>query len=51
MDFTHKFQNQINYDFTVICAADRIEMKLQARDLRSSKSFERTVDHDGHLKE
>ena len=51
MDITHRFYNQITYDLTVACSSDRINMKMQVQDLRSSKTFEKVVDHNGELKE
>ena len=51
MDITHKFQNQINYELTITCVADRLGIKMQVKDLRFLKTFKKMVDHDGQLKE
>ena len=49
MDITHKYHNQISYDLTVTHVADRLALKIEAEDLRSSKTFRKVVDRAGQL--
>ena len=50
MDITHKYHNRISYDLTVTHVADRLGIKMEAQDLRSSKKFEKVVDLADQLK-
>ena len=46
MDTTYEFHSRITYSLTIACAANCISIKLQARDLRFSKTFQKMVGHD-----
>ena len=50
MNITHKFQNRITYDLTITHVADRLGIKMQAQDLRFSKTFEKVVDRVDQLR-
>ena len=49
MDITHKYHHKIRYELTVTHVADRLSIKMEARDLRSSKKFEKVVDQADQL--
>ena len=44
MDIAHKFHNRITYDLTTTCVAEQIIIKMDAKDLRSSRTFQKTID-------
>ena len=47
MDSTHKFYNRISYDIAVTLVADKVGIIINARDLRSSRKFQKMIDHVG----
>ena len=50
MDITHRFQNEIKYDLTVNSVSDRITLKMEVKDLKSEKTFEKVIKHDDQIK-